>query len=385
MALARPKLLYILHSYFNRAGTEIHTKQLKEGLECEFDIFIVFPERNRIRLLGPSGLDETYDGSHPIWPETPYKIESMNRSLALILEKVAPDCIHLQHFLNWPLSVVDQITAFGAPVAVTLHDYYAITPYFTFEDVDDAMECATPAYSQKFFRRDISHYIRERQKVLAESLKKAKRLIAPSAYLASHYEKIFPNTYQVIEHGIIPFECHKEAPPENVDLRFGYMGGLIPQKGWDLLLEAFLILRTTNPRVELHFFGGLDQSGTIWEGTHFHGIYENKHLPQICNQIDVGVIPSLVPETYCLVLSEFWMSKTPVAVSATGALKDRVSDFVNGRKFQPKNLVQMVNTLRWFTESTEWRSWNLPRPRHLESMIEDYRNLYRELLERNAP
>jgi glycosyltransferase involved in cell wall biosynthesis len=375
----KPKCLYIAHSYFNRAGTEAHMKNLAHELREEYEVFIVFPDKGFVCLIGPDEILHRFEGMEPVWPRTPYRLEVMNRSLAAVLERVRPDFVHIQHFLNWPLSIIDQIADTGIPFAITLHDYYAITPYYTLEDVRDPSECFTLDYSLRVFKTDITHYLIERQKVLAKSLARANAIIAPSNFLASTCKKIFPGEYRVIEHGIRPFEPLPKVRADNANCVFGYMGGLIPQKGWDFLLEAFNILHLTAPKNELHFFGGHNQSGMTWPGVHFHGIYEKEQLPEICASIDVGVIPSAVPETFCLVLSEFWQSKTPVAVAAIGALNERVRDNENGRKFRAKSVIDIVNTMRWFTENTSWKNWTYPAPKLLHAMIDDYRKFYREL------
>jgi glycosyltransferase involved in cell wall biosynthesis len=268
MASVKPKLLYILHNYFNRAGTEDHVKSLALGLASEFDIFILFPQQSEICLLHPDGRQERFQGALPVWPQTSYRIPAMNQTLAKVLELIRPDLIHIQHFLNWPLSILDQIAETRIPFALTLHDYYTITPYYTFEDVQDPEDCFRADYSLRVFKVDFSPYLTERRKLLSKSLSYAKAVIAPSQFLASAIQKIFPITIRVIEHGAYEFEPRMKTESQG-DLRFGYLGGLIPQKGWDLLLTAFLEVNKTFHRTELHFYGAQNRSGQEFKNVFF--------------------------------------------------------------------------------------------------------------------
>src|SRR5262249_2728233 len=137
---------------------------------------------------------------------------------------------------------------------------------------------------------------------------------------------------------------------------------------------------------ELHFFGGPIPDVPALEGVLFHGAFRPEDLPRLCAEIDVAVIPSVFPETYCLVLSEVWMGGLPVAASGLGALGERVEEGVSGKKFRPGDPSSIAEALCWFLEQ-DWRRWQVPRPRTLDAMLADYDALYQEVLgrERAAP
>ncbi len=158
---------------------------------------------------------------------------------------------------------------------------------------------------------------------------------------------------------------------------------MIPQMGWHLLFEAFARVKDRLPLAELHFYGGVpeDKRFTI-ERVFFHPPYERAAFPQILAGIDVGVIPSVFAETYCLVLSEYWQAKVPAAVSDIGALGERVEEGVNGRKFAAGDIEGIAAVLEWFYSDRSWKKWELPRPRSIEQMIADYRQVYSDLIGR---
>ena len=167
----------------------------------------------------------------------------------------------------------------------------------------------------------------------------------------------------------------------------GFLGNLIPQKGWTVLREAFKLLREKKENVELHYYGGgsgyhaLKASGEQVEtGVHFHGAYNLEDVPKILSEIDLLVIPSLFAETFCLVLSEAWMSGTPVIASRIGALEERINDGENGLLYEPENAVELSEKLLWACENESWRQWELPKPRVISEMLEDYKGLYSQLI-----
>jgi len=378
----KPRLLYLVHAYDNLAGVELHTRALEEGLQDHYQIAVAFPHAGQIHVrLGPEAI-QPYPADPPSWPVTPYRSPRTEQSLAQLLERVKPDLIHVQHFYNWPLSVIDQAVAFDVPVVLSFHDFYAITPYYTMQGAETPEDTFLPAYSRQVFGSDLTPYLQERRRLLDASLRKVQARIAISPFLERQLSRIFPVGYRVIEYGIKAFAKAAAKPQAASGLRFGYIGGPHPQKGWQSLYEAFPAVLERHPLAELHFFGGSPADGLTAPGVTFHGRYRQDELPRLTATIDVAVIPSLFAETYCLVLSEVWQAGLPVAVSDIGALAERVVDGVTGKKFRPGDRQAIAATLLWFLEHDAWRRWRLPRPRLLPAMLADYDRLYQELLSR---
>ena len=380
----KPRLLYILHCYHNRAGTEEHTRTLYDHLKDEFDVAIAYPEQGRLFLMRPNRDVVAYPAAPVPWPLAPYRSPVVEQSLSNILGLFAPDIIHIQHFFNWPLGMLEQVAATGKPTIITLHDYYAITPYYTMERTANPLDTVSPEYSKMFFRTDISEYLKQRREVLTRGLNRLGVWLTPSPFAARTLNQVFPHDYRVIEHGINPITLTKPRTCSEV-LRFGYVGSLLPQKGWIPLLNAFNEFSLSNHKAELTFYGaGQDMRGQNYPGVTFRGAYNQEDLGEIFSDIDVGLIPSVFPETFSLVLSEMWMAGLPVAVSDIGALGERVVDGVNGRKFAPGNSDSIRDVLRWFVENDSWRNWQLPRPRVVADMVDDYRRLYYQLIEKKT-
>lgn len=377
MKKLKPELLYVMHCYNNRAGVEEHIKVLSSELEDRYRISIVFPEQGRVWLLRQGEKPLSFPGEQiPI--TAPYQAIQCQTSLAKIIDIVQPDIIHIVHIVKWPLGIIDQLLATAKPTIMSFHDYYLITPIWTMQD-QNAAETTSPEYAIKFFGSDISEYLNKRRQILQNSLSKVDQLIVPSLYLKNQLERIFPFEYQIIPYGIKPFEVNTKVNDRN-KLRFGYLGSLLPQKGWEYLLKAFLNTQSILSNAELHFYGGNINLPPSVENVYSYGVYSQEALPQILGNIDVGIIPSIFAETYSIVLSEMWQAKIVAAVSNIGAMGERVVDRVNGRKFEPADIESLSSVLSWFVENDQWRKWQTPQPILANQMALDYDRIYQDAL-----
>ena len=309
----------------------------------------------------------------------PYHTEKSEWAFNQILNRVNPDIIHFEHFLNWPLSIIDLATSRNIPVILTLHDYYALTPAYTMQGCESVSELVSKEYSFEHFGADISDYLVSRRNTFIRSFQYLKKIIVPSQYLANRLRQVFPYEFSVVENGIKPFN------PIDVNkdwdgVRFGYIGTMQPHKGWTLLIDAFSSVHAEYPNSQLRIYGGIPDFSVPCPGVSFSGLYKRSELPRILSEINVGVIPSLFPETYSLVLSELWQGQVAPLVSDIGAMQARVQDGVNGKKIQAGDKTSLINGLKWFIENDEWRSWHFPQPRLVEEMSAEYNKYYQEIL-----
>ena len=380
MTSQKPRLLYVVHAYNNRAGTEEHTKTLAAGLSEHFDTAVVFPEGGTVQLAEKGKITLKLPGDPPAWPITPYRMVKTEKAMFDVLAHFKPDIVHVQHFIYWPLGILDQLSEFGAPIAISYHDYYPVTPHFTMQGVRDATDCLSAEYAEKIFREDISHYLNKRRSVIQNSLAKIKYHITPSEFLAEELAKVFELNFKIIPHGIKSFTPIEKKPSDG-GLRFGFTGSLLPQKGWSDLLMAFQMLRETHSDAELLFYGGGQRpQDTKLEGISFFDAYTQEDLPEILSTFDVGVIPSVFKETYNLTLSEMRLAGLPVAAANIGALGPRITNGADGQLFTPGDVRDIHRVLTWFAENDEWREWEIPTPRLLDAMLDDYRSFYEKLL-----
>jgi glycosyltransferase involved in cell wall biosynthesis len=76
------------------------------------------------------------------------------------------------------------------------------------------------------------------------------------------------------------------------------------------------------------------------------GAYDNQHLPEILQEIDVLVVPSLWYETGPLVTLEGFACLTPVVVSNIPNMVNQVTDGVDGLVFKVGSVESLANVLQ---------------------------------------
>jgi hypothetical protein len=175
--------------------------------------------------------------------------------------------------------------------------------------------------------------------LLHERLDQARALIFPSAFLRDrygmggrviepgplirHFEAQFPLPTARGEGGPFGSAQGKLRPGERC---LAYAGSVKPHKGGRLLPEIIAAF----PNEQWHIFGGGDED--LLRPLHklpnvkVHGYHRAGELPSLLARHDVGLalLPSIVPESYGLTLSECWLAGVPVVAFDHGAYAERI-------------------------------------------------------------
>lgn len=151
-----------------------------------------------------------------------------------------------------------------------------------------------------------------------ELLARAHTVIFPSAFLQ--------NAYGIDGHIIEPASApYHDQPQSSGGPNVAYAGSVKPHKGGKLLPE--IMAQVDAP---WHVFGGgdADLMHALRAGgtARLHGWYRTGALPALLksNRIGVVVLPSIVPESFCLTLSECWQAGVPVICFDLGAPAERI-------------------------------------------------------------
>jgi glycosyltransferase involved in cell wall biosynthesis len=201
--------------------------------------------------------------------------------------------------------------------------------------------------------------LRVRAQYMKETLSLCQHIIAPLHFVKTQYEDfgIPGGQIHVIPPGIemAPWVRFRPvARPLGSTLRFGYIGSLLPHKGVDLMLRIFLQLDVPNAELWLHGFelpgspfakalhGLADHNPQI----HFAGSYDKSELPNILNQLDVLLIPSLWHETFSFVTREAVLAGLPIVASRMGGIPEAIDDGVNGLLLPPGDVGAWVTAMR---------------------------------------
>jgi len=148
-----------------------------------------------------------------------------------------------------------------------------------------------------------------------ELLEGAERVIYPSAYLRDQYGV----DGEIIEPGIDAVQVAGGGDG------IAFAGAVKHHKGAHLLPEIARLLDRP-----LHVFGGGDEA--LFRELRkvpnivIHGYYRAGTLPSLLARHRIGtvIIPSIVPESFSLVLSEAWMAGAAVVAFDHGAIAERI-------------------------------------------------------------
>jgi glycosyltransferase involved in cell wall biosynthesis len=164
----------------------------------------------------------------------------------------------------------------------------------------------------------------ERRALARQLLTAAKGLMFPSQFLLDQHRELFslPQlTGEIIEPGV-PAMVHAGVPGRAI----AYAGSVKRHKGAHLLPDLARLL----PNADLHIFGGGDEdllrAARRVPNIKVHGYYRSGTLPSLLARHRIGliIVPSIVPESFGLVLSEAWLAGIPVVAFDLGAPAERI-------------------------------------------------------------
>jgi glycosyltransferase involved in cell wall biosynthesis len=133
------KILQIVHGFppSNIAGTEIYTYNLSQELSKRHKIFIFYRINNlemdeytinqiNFDNFTVFGVNNTFR-LYASFPMT-YRNNIIGKKISLVLEKVKPDIVHIQHLLYLGGEIIKEIKKRNIPIIFTLHDYWLLCP-----------------------------------------------------------------------------------------------------------------------------------------------------------------------------------------------------------------------------------------------------------------
>lgn len=221
--------------------------------------------------------------------------------------------------------------------------------------------------------------------------------IAPSEYVAGRYREIFDGAeIQVIAHGIDLMALGVDASPplapsvaENA-MNIVYVGSIIPQKGLDVLLRALALLPAA--RISLKVIGGFYGNPAYHHEVRalasadarveLTGSLDAPLVFKALRQADLLCLPSIVPESFSLVLHESAAAGLPALVSDLGAPAQHVRAHGCGRVVAAGNPQVWADALADLIDAPDTlKSWkkSLFLPLRIEEEAFFYESVYQRL------
>ena len=337
----RPRVIHWVHAdpFATQAGgTERVVRAIVESLQDEYFQAVVFPDDE-----GNLNVVETANGlqHHESLPIAfPFGVESTTswrRVAAEVVQIVGADVFHFHH--GYRTSAASALGAFdaGIPLVLTIHDFNLICPrnhlldrWGAFCGVPSSVEICDacvldPRIPMEAWRRTSEAALEEADVVIVgnpsifELLGRAIRLPDPERVV------VMPPPTAAVAAVAAPLDTGARQPTGRI---------LIPgrieayHKGRKIVPE--LVARLVAHGVEVHSIGTTDHQ-TI-AGLVIHGEYGSDELDGLIRAIDpdLAIIPSVVPETFSILLSELWQARLPVVALDAGAIAARIRESGGG-------------------------------------------------------
>ena len=414
-----PEVLHVMHNFDAPGGTELHTRNIIDGLAEQLRSTVIYPAslpdqwvdlaakevngylrvlklRKESIAVNDSFLELYGDLTNPF-------VETV---FSNILRGGRYSIVHFQHLGGWsslllPLIAKDQ----GCKVVISLHDYYLLCPEYNLilpnlrrcgkyiPDGEDS-ECLYCLGTKRKYHGAgkpslLQDYLDHRKLIVKRVFEAADMLIAPSNFVRDRfiqaYQEEVKDKIVTVPHGIEHLDKSKRSKRGHA-LRVGFLGNASDRKGVFTLLQAARILK--GKPIQFEIFGGAPPSLTKMAselGIIQHGFYNRSDLPRLLAKTHLVMIPSVWDETFCLTASESQMMGIPVIASDCGAISERIVDGKTGFLVTPGDAKALAARLLEILDNPsllEEVTANL-RDHHIKTMrenIEDYARIYDRLL-----
>ncbi|MDO3385236.1 glycosyltransferase [Gilvimarinus sp. SDUM040013] len=301
----RPRLLFFSHGW--GGGVQKHIEDLVSVSDA--DILVA-------RGLGGGGVElQFYLDSEPLLciRSGGFGAHTFAKWLGFF-ELFQFDSLHLHHVHGWPLALLQLIEQLNARYDITLHDYYAVSPYYHLKR--DGVCC-----DDKSWPTDDDAW----QKKLEPLMLGAERIIAPSQSVASVVQQAYPSSS-------IEVKSHPEVVVQPVQpYKVLLLGALSVEKGLRQVEQVAQLASREAPGLLLRLIGYTTDIPSF--SLSMTGSYEEQELPQLiaAEKPDVVWMPAQVPETYSYTLSQALATGVPIVASKLGSFVDRLTSVKNAQ------------------------------------------------------
>ncbi|PIE22459.1 MAG: hypothetical protein CSA62_12040 [Planctomycetota bacterium] len=261
-----------------------------------------------------------------------------------LLLDLGVEVLHLHHWWTLGHDLVRRARALGLVTGITLHDLWTSCPRFfrrpihgvrcpQNHDHQACVDCLLPQIPQ-LSHEGVWERLQYRDQQLMSEFRAAGFIAAPSEAtrnaILRHTD--WEGELAVVPHGLL-YPVQEPVRPRGPDdpIRVGSFGNLVPEKGYDQVLEA---VAGFGEELELRFSGHAPDPAYVERlmnrakeiGVHllWTGPYGPED-PHPARELDLAVFPSLCQESYGLVVDEALAHGVPVVVSSRGALPERAA------------------------------------------------------------
>jgi len=258
-------------------------------------------------------------------------------SVEYALSVTGASVIHIEGTAGLPIGSILRMSKSGIGVVLGVHDFslFCARPHLIEEPIGVFCGyCMEPDRCHRCLGETSNAGPKDqaqRRATARQLLAAARAVVFPSTFLRDKHQELFalPDLVAHVIEPAVPGESIARMVRKTRRPRIAYAGSLKRHKGAHLLPE--IITAFANDDVDWHIFGGGDEnflrSVRHLPHTTVHGYYRGGTLPSLLarHQIDLGLLLSIWPETWCFTLSECWDAGVPAIGFAHGAIAERIT------------------------------------------------------------
>lgn len=387
-----------LHGYFPEQffGTAVYVKQLAQGLRhLGHRPVIIAPRINPSSSVATLDAAELLDGVsvHRVLRPVSRNVRDGYHDPRLVgalreaLASIAPDVVHVAHFLGLTTAIFEAAHSLNLPTFATFTDFHGFCHRGTLlnartnacvgpnrfrtncvgcglrDEADRRPESFALAYLASWFARPTSSValpllkpvlpkqakldiqaVVDRPEHLRRAMSCLRAAIAPTRVLYDAYRR---NGFTIpIEISPFGIEADRRAKPSRPPgpLRVGFIGQIGRHKGCHILIEAARHLRPGSATIEIWgdmtrhpaYALGLRKTARGRDVT-FSGSLHLKEMDATLRNLDVLVMPSIWAENAPLTLLQALACGTPCIVSDQPGMTEFVRHGINGHVVRPRS------------------------------------------------
>ena len=421
MSDARPKILQIslFHPELVRGGAQQVAYELFQGLRARGDCDVVFLAsinkdypalyKSGARITGFDGRPDEYvflSRDYDYWwhkTGAPLNLEA----LETFLLQIAPDVVHVHHFLTLGIDVLTLIRRVlpHCRLVFTLHEFLGICAadghMVRRTDRSLCTQASQVRCHQCFPDRSPEQFLL-RKMWFTRHFDQVDAFTCPGRFMVDQYVRwgIPADKITHVTNGQHDYAGGARLPPASpTHKHFGFFGQYVDAKGIQVILRAVALLRAEDftdftvqlngdnlryasqaVREEVESFLAEESTRPVQDRiVTDRGSYEVTQLPSRMARIDWCIVPSIWWESFGLVISEAWMFGRPVICSNVGGMAERNVHDLFALHFQMGDHRALAETIRRAcTEEGLWErlAANLPNPPTREAMVDGFWSVY---------
>jgi glycosyltransferase involved in cell wall biosynthesis len=373
------RVLLVSHGYppVGVAGVERLTAQLAGQLSARGNEIAVFacqpaetPPTLALRHEIREGIPvHVMVGGGSTFGHYPGNEAAMERAFERLLIEFSPDVVLCGHLLHHSPGYVEVAHRWGIPIVLELHDFFMQCPRAhllrTSGELCGGPEggraCAVHCFGDQ---EDADLRWPLRARTFADALAAADETIAPSQFVVDSFAHLRggERPIRIVENAVAHMgPVLRPERPAGQPLRLASIGVTVEHKGFQVVVDAIRQARIEHIFYTIFGIGLPPHSNYLYEmASHAPGLqfklaggYAPHLLPVLLAEVDIVVVPSIVPETYSIVTREAFANGIPVIASRSGALPDAIRPGDNGWLFEPGDAAGLAALLVELNESQD--------------------------------